>query len=108
LYVENLSRASITSAITSERSKRSTLRLDAFLRSYNLVVIRSAMPPVTVPSTSATHSASRSSRIAPHSHIRGLGLRPDGTADAEAAGFVGQTAAREVNLPTLLNNKTIS
>jgi RuvB-like protein 1 len=54
------------------------------------------MPPTAVPSTSATHSASRSSRIAPHSHIRGLGLRPEGVADSEAAGFVGQTAAREV------------
>ncbi|PVG02218.1 putative RVB1-RUVB-like protein [Serendipita vermifera] len=53
------------------------------------------MPAATIPSISATHSAGRSSRIAPHSHIRGLGLRPDGTADNEAAGFVGQTAARE-------------
>ncbi|KAG8777570.1 RuvB ATP-dependent DNA helicase pontin [Serendipita sp. 411] len=52
------------------------------------------MPPVTVPSTSATHSTGRSSRIAPHSHIKGLGLR-DGVADSEALGFVGQTAARE-------------
>lgn len=66
------------------------------------------MPPVTVPSTSATHSTGRSSRIAPHSHIRGLGLRPDGTADAEAAGFVGQTAAREVNLSISFDNYTIS
>jgi RuvB-like protein 1 (pontin 52) len=55
------------------------------------------MPAATIPSISATHSAGRSSRIAPHSHIRGLGLRPDGSADNEAAGFVGQTAAREVS-----------
>lgn len=59
------------------------------------------MPPAAVPSTSATHSAGRSSRIAPHSHIRGLGLRADGVADNEAAGFVGQNAAREVREITL-------
>lgn len=39
---------------------------------------------------------SRESRTATHSHIKGLGLRPDGTADKNAGGFIGQTAAREV------------
>lgn len=34
-------------------------------------------------------------RVATHSHIRGLGLRDDGTALASDAGFVGQAAARE-------------
>lgn len=35
-------------------------------------------------------------RIASHSHIRGLGLRPeDGVAIPSAAGFVGQSSARE-------------
>ena len=52
--------------------------------------------------TSATQipsgSTSRSSRIAPHSHIRGLGLGPDGLVEGDAAGFVGQNAAREVRL----------
>jgi hypothetical protein len=62
-------------------------------QTQNLTIV---MPPTAVPSTSATHLASRSSRIAPHSHIRGLGLRPEGVADNEAAGFVGQNAAREV------------
>jgi RuvB-like protein 1 (pontin 52) len=41
----------------------------------------------------------RESRTAAHTHIKGLGLRPDGTADKIAGGFVGQAAAREVLLP---------
>lgn len=43
-------------------------------------------------------SSSRSSRIAPHSHIKGLGLNSDGRAitDAPAGGFVGQENARDV------------
>jgi hypothetical protein len=40
----------------------------------------------------------RDSRTATHTHIKGLGLRPDGLAERQAAGFVGQTAAREVRL----------
>jgi RuvB-like protein 1 (pontin 52) len=40
-------------------------------------------------------SASRENRTAAHSHIKGLGLRPDGFADNNAQGFVGQTAGRE-------------
>lgn len=40
-------------------------------------------------------SASRENRTAAHSHIKGLGLRPDGFADPNAQGFVGQTAGRE-------------
>jgi hypothetical protein len=39
---------------------------------------------------------SRENRTATHSHIKGLGLRPDGMADKNAGGFVGQIAAREV------------
>lgn len=35
-------------------------------------------------------------RIAAHSHIKGLGLNEDGTANANAAGLVGQLQAREV------------
>lgn len=42
-----------------------------------------------------TQSNTREARTAAHSHIRGLGLRSDGYADASAQGFVGQTAARE-------------
>lgn len=37
----------------------------------------------------------RENRTAAHSHIKGLGLRSDGRADPNGAGFVGQTAARE-------------
>jgi RuvB-like protein 1 len=40
---------------------------------------------------------SRENRTAAHTHIKGLGLRNDGTAEASASGFVGQTAAREVS-----------
>lgn len=55
-------------------------------------------------STVAAGSASgtRSSRIAPHSHIRGLGLDANGfvnnaTGAVGAGGFVGQDVAREVS-----------
>ena len=37
-------------------------------------------------------------RVASHTHIKGLGLREDGTATPVAAGFVGQEEAREVRL----------
>ncbi|KAI9510692.1 RuvB-like helicase 1 [Russula earlei] len=60
----------------------------------------------TTPSTTAppTHSAfpppstaslARSSRIAPHSHIKALGLTSDGLATSDGAGFIGQNNARE-------------
>ena len=39
---------------------------------------------------------SRENRTAAHTHIKGLGLKSDGTAETSGAGFVGQTAAREV------------
>lgn len=35
-------------------------------------------------------------RINAHSHIKGLGLKPDGLAHNIASGFVGQNLAREV------------
>ncbi|CCU74964.1 unnamed protein product [Blumeria hordei] len=37
----------------------------------------------------------RDSRTAVHTHIKGLGLRSDGSAEKQASGFVGQTSARE-------------
>ncbi|KAI9892100.1 MAG: RuvB ATP-dependent DNA helicase pontin [Vezdaea aestivalis] len=37
----------------------------------------------------------RESRVAPHTHIKGLGLKSDGFAENVAAGFVGQKEARE-------------
>lgn len=36
-------------------------------------------------------------RIAAHSHVRGLGLNEDGSANPNSSGFVGQIQAREVN-----------
>lgn len=41
----------------------------------------------------------RDNRTAAHTHIKGLGLKLDGTAESQAAGFVGQTTAREVGSP---------
>jgi RuvB-like protein 1 (pontin 52) len=45
----------------------------------------------------------RDSRTAAHTHIKGLGLRPDGTAERQAGGFVGQNAAREVRDELLIS-----
>jgi RuvB-like protein 1 (pontin 52) len=45
---------------------------------------------------SEVKGSSRENRTAAHTHIKGLGLRPDGTAEPSADGFVGQAAAREV------------
>lgn len=38
----------------------------------------------------------RDNRTAAHTHIKGLGLKLDGSAESQAAGFVGQAGAREV------------
>lgn len=51
------------------------------------------MAPVQI---SEVKGNTRENRTATHSHIKGLGLRSDGTAEKNAAGFVGQAAAREV------------
>jgi RuvB-like protein 1 (pontin 52) len=40
-------------------------------------------------------SADAAQRIATHTHIKGLGVRDDGTVIPVAAGLVGQEAARE-------------
>ncbi|EJD42133.1 DNA helicase [Auricularia subglabra TFB-10046 SS5] len=48
-----------------------------------------------VPANAVPASSARTSRIAPHSHIKGLGLNTEGYALPSAAGFVGQTTARE-------------
>lgn len=42
-------------------------------------------------------TAPHEKRVATHTHIKGLGLRPDGTAEPIQSGFVGQENAREVN-----------
>jgi RuvB-like protein 1 len=39
----------------------------------------------------------RENRTATHSHIKGLGLKHDGTAEQTAGGFIGQAGAREVS-----------
>lgn len=53
----------------------------------------SSQPPIiTQPPPPAT---TRESRIATHSHIKGLGLADDGTALEISQGFVGQRLARE-------------
>lgn len=64
-------------------------------------VAHNALPPQSM------SNAGRSSRIAPHSHIKNLGLSADGLANADAAGFVGQTTAREVHC-SLLDSRTVS
>lgn len=51
-----------------------------------------APPIITQPPAPA---ATRESRIATHSHIKGLGLADDGTAMEQSQGFVGQRNARE-------------
>jgi RuvB-like protein 1 (pontin 52) len=52
------------------------------------------MAPVQI---TEVKSNTRENRTATHSHIKGLGLRNiDGVADQNAAGFIGQAAAREV------------
>ncbi len=40
-------------------------------------------------------STTKTQRVATHTHIKGLGLREDGTATTMASGFVGQEQARE-------------
>ncbi|VDC01082.1 unnamed protein product [Peniophora sp. CBMAI 1063] len=51
--------------------------------------------PSTSTSTSTPNATTRSSRVAPHSHIKGLGLNAEGFASDNAMGFVGQGNARE-------------
>lgn len=55
-----------------------------------------AMAPVQI---SEVKGSGRENRTAAHSHIKGLGLRSDGTAEKTSGGFIGQAAAREVTRP---------
>lgn len=48
-----------------------------------------------VPISEVRNASSRESRTAAHSHIKGLGLHADGTAEPSSAGFHGQQQARE-------------
>jgi RuvB-like protein 1 (pontin 52) len=52
------------------------------------------MAPVQI---SEVKGNARENRTATHSHIKGLGLRNDGAADTNGAGFIGQAGAREVS-----------
>ena len=63
-----------------------------------------AMKPVQI---SEVRGNSRENRTAAHSHIKGLGLRSDGRANANAAGFIGQVAAREVGADPDISLKKI-
>ncbi|KAG6874527.1 RuvB ATP-dependent DNA helicase pontin [Termitomyces sp. T32_za158] len=56
--------------------------------SMSTPVARDALPP-------PTQSTRPLSRIAAHSHIKGLGLTPEGFAAVDSAGFIGQVNARE-------------
>ena len=47
-------------------------------------------------------STTKTQRINAHSHVKGLGLNEDGTAQISAAGLVGQTQAREVSIRLVL------
>ncbi len=49
------------------------------------------------PTIPATTTSTQTKKVATHSHIRGLGLKEDGTAEPISAGFVGQLKAREVS-----------
>lgn len=59
----------------------------------------STTPAHNAPLPPSSSSATRSSRIAPHSHIKGLGLTTEGYASQDTGGFVGQNQAREVCCP---------
>ncbi|KKK22801.1 AAA family ATPase Pontin, partial [Aspergillus ochraceoroseus] len=52
-------------------------------------------PFFTMVQISEVKGNSRENRTAAHTHIKGLGLRPDGTAEPSSDGFVGQATARE-------------
>lgn len=57
------------------------------------LVLRASMSSIKIEEVKSTE---RLARIATHTHIKGLGLREDGTATPIAAGLVGQVKAREV------------
>ncbi|KAF9530888.1 RuvB-like helicase 1 [Crepidotus variabilis] len=54
-----------------------------------------ATPAHNAPLPPSASNAGRTSRIAPHSHIKGLGINAEGYAITDGAGFIGQTTARE-------------
>jgi len=69
----------------------------------------SSSPPIcSIVSNTICAGTARENRVAAHSHIKGLGLRDDGTADKTAAGFIGQQQAREVNTQTPTRSPSLS
>jgi len=68
-------------------------------RQFCVATMKASTSSSTVPVNAVPPAAAgqvRSSRIAPHSHIKGLGLTPEGYASGDAGGFIGQESAREV------------
>jgi RuvB-like protein 1 (pontin 52) len=63
--------------------------LSQAMQQQSTTIAHNALPPPP-PKTDA-----RSSRISVHSHKKALGLNQDGYAASDAAGFIGQTNARE-------------
>jgi len=51
--------------------------------------------PTAVSISEVRQTNTRENRTAAHTHIKGLGLRPDGYALPDSHGFIGQTSARE-------------
>lgn len=65
-------------------------------RNHGATMAPPSAPPTGVQITEVKGN-SRENRTATHSHIKGLGLRADGTAQpANTSGFIGQEDAREV------------
>lgn len=60
--------------------------------------------PFTMVQISEVKGNSRENRTAAHTHIKGLGLRSDGTPEQSGDGFIGQAAAREVRNTTPLSS----
>ena len=52
-------------------------------------------PAIKIQSETKSNKTANTQSVAPHSHIKGLGLEQDGRAIEIAAGFTGQTKARE-------------
>lgn len=55
---------------------------------------------------SEVKNSSRDHRTSSHTHIKGLGLKSDGTAERQASGFVGQATAREVGIEAENEDRT--
>jgi riboflavin synthase len=80
--------AYVSTRLRSTEEKLTSLQLTfTFFDLYNMASMR----------IDQVKNTTREQRIAAHTHIKGLGLREDGSAEPIAAGFVGQENAREVS-----------